>query len=270
MGRFQGTSYVREVLLQSAAQWAATTNFTLQAFQTGRETDTGFEKTGPGTWGSLPYDQSTPISGEQSPWTGNIDGGGFTLSNVASVNKVNITTPANAAALTILDGKTLTVNKSITFDGTDGTTMTFPAASDTVAALGTSQTFTGVQTFNGTASVASAASATLNAIRTSGSTIITGSTNITTSTGFNKVSLLAPLYSAASALTITNAATFYIGGAPNGTGAGPATITNAYALWVDSGTTRLDGNILTSLPTADPHVAGMLWANSGVVTVSAG
>lgn len=26
----------------------------------------------------------------------------------------------------------------------------------------------------------------------------------------------------------------------------------------------------TSLPTADPHVAGQLWANSGVVTVSAG
>ena len=26
----------------------------------------------------------------------------------------------------------------------------------------------------------------------------------------------------------------------------------------------------TSLPTADPHVAGELWANSGVVTVSAG
>lgn len=26
----------------------------------------------------------------------------------------------------------------------------------------------------------------------------------------------------------------------------------------------------SSLPTADPHVAGHLWANSGVVTVSAG
>lgn len=27
---------------------------------------------------------------------------------------------------------------------------------------------------------------------------------------------------------------------------------------------------MTALPTADPHVVGQLWANSGVVTVSAG
>ncbi|MGF6433476.1 hypothetical protein [Bradyrhizobium elkanii] len=28
--------------------------------------------------------------------------------------------------------------------------------------------------------------------------------------------------------------------------------------------------IVTGLPTADPHVVGQLWANSGVLTVSAG
>ena len=31
-----------------------------------------------------------------------------------------------------------------------------------------------------------------------------------------------------------------------------------------------DGNIIMSLPTSDPSVAGALWANAGVVTVSAG
>jgi len=28
--------------------------------------------------------------------------------------------------------------------------------------------------------------------------------------------------------------------------------------------------IFTNLPTADPHVVGQLWSNSGVLTVSAG
>ena len=28
--------------------------------------------------------------------------------------------------------------------------------------------------------------------------------------------------------------------------------------------------VLSGLPTADPHVAGQLWTNSGVLTVSAG
>jgi hypothetical protein len=42
-------------------------------------------------------------------------------------------------------------------------------------------------------------------------------------------------------LTVTNAATLYIANAPTGGGAGPATITNAYALWVDNGAARFDG-----------------------------
>ena len=29
-------------------------------------------------------------------------------------------------------------------------------------------------------------------------------------------------------------------------------------------------SLLTGFPTADPHVAGALWANAGVLTVSAG
>lgn len=42
-------------------------------------------------------------------------------------------------------GKSLTVSNSITIAGTDSTVMTFPAASDTVAGIGTVQTFTKAQ-----------------------------------------------------------------------------------------------------------------------------
>lgn len=51
----------------------------------------------------------------------------------------------------------------------------------------------------------------------------------------------APTITAASPLTVTNAATVYVAGAP--TAAGSATLTNRYAMWVDSGNARFDGNL---------------------------
>lgn len=63
-----------------------------------------------------------------------------------SINKVALTAPATSATLTILDGKTLTINKSITLEGTDSTVMTFPTTSATIARTDAANTFTGVQT----------------------------------------------------------------------------------------------------------------------------
>ncbi len=51
-----------------------------------------------------------------------------------SINKVSLTAPATSATLTILDGKTLAANNSLTLAGTDATTMTFPATSKTIMA----------------------------------------------------------------------------------------------------------------------------------------
>lgn len=63
------------------------------------------------------------------------------------INKVTITAPASGATLTIADGKTLTANNSLTFAGTDSTTMTFPSTSATMAGLGIANAFTGANTF---------------------------------------------------------------------------------------------------------------------------
>lgn len=52
-----------------------------------------------------------------------------------TINKVTLTQPATGSTLTISDGKTLTASNSITFAGTDGTTMTFPPASASVGYL---------------------------------------------------------------------------------------------------------------------------------------
>jgi hypothetical protein len=95
----------------------------------------------------------------------------------------------------------------------------------------------------GTRALASSTSMTFDAVVLSAALTLSAANNITTATGVNLVSVPAPAYNAGSALTITHAASVYIGGAPVGGGAGPATITNAYALWIDSGKLRYDGAV---------------------------
>lgn len=76
-----------------------------------------------GTTGKLIQNSAVTVADT----TGDITGGKY--------NKVTITAPASAATLTIADGKTLTANNSLTFAGTDSTTMTFPSVSSSVGYL---------------------------------------------------------------------------------------------------------------------------------------
>lgn len=48
------------------------------------------------------------------------------VASATSINKVAITAPATSATLTVADGKTFTVNNSVTLSGTDSTTLTLP------------------------------------------------------------------------------------------------------------------------------------------------
>lgn len=96
---------------------------------------TGFSS---GTGSGLPVFQSSPTL--VSPNLGD--------AVAASINKVAITQPATSSTLTISDGKTATISNTITFAGTDGTTMTFPSTSAAMARIDAAQTFTGNQTFS--------------------------------------------------------------------------------------------------------------------------
>jgi len=69
---------------------------------------------------------------------------------------------ANLTALFYAAGKTLTINNSLTFSGTDGTTMTFPGSSDTVATLAATQTFTNKRITKRTGTTTSSATPTIN------------------------------------------------------------------------------------------------------------
>lgn len=68
------------------------------------------------------------------------------VATATTINKVALTAPATGSTLTILDGKTLTANNSLTLLGTDATTMTFPTTTAVLARTDAAQTFTGVQT----------------------------------------------------------------------------------------------------------------------------
>ncbi len=60
----------------------------------------------------------------------------------STVNKLTLTPPASGATLTIADGKTFTVSRTLTLTGTDSTTMTFPVNSGTVLSTTNSATLT--------------------------------------------------------------------------------------------------------------------------------
>lgn len=53
--------------------------------------------------------------------------------SVPSINKMAITAPATSSTLAVANGKTFTVNATITLAGTDGTTITLPTTTGTVA-----------------------------------------------------------------------------------------------------------------------------------------
>lgn len=57
------------------------------------------------------------------------------VASATSLNRVTFTAPATGATLTLTDGKTLSVSNTLTFAGTDATTMTFPPASASVGYL---------------------------------------------------------------------------------------------------------------------------------------
>lgn len=70
------------------------------------------------------------------------------VATATSINGLTIT--SSTGTLTITNAKTLSISNTLTLAGTDGTTMTFPSTSASIARTDAANTFTGTQTFNGT------------------------------------------------------------------------------------------------------------------------
>jgi hypothetical protein len=94
-----------------------------------------------------------------------------------------------------------------------------------------------------TATIAATSGAVWNGLSVAPATLtLTGSTRVTTRGGVNLVNLAAPTITDAAPVTVDQAATLAIAGAPAAGGA--VTLTSPIALWVQSGATRLGGNLV--------------------------
>jgi len=139
-------------------------------------------------------------------------------------------------------------------------------ATDSGAQFGTSGTSSGSQVTRfatNPASIVAASGAALDAHSWDNVLIsLTGSTTITNAAGFNFAIFNAPSLLGASPVTVTHAGTLVVSGPPN---PGPnITITNGYAFWVRSGTTKLAGTVIAG------SLNGMLKGVSGTLTVATG
>jgi len=102
---------------------------------------------------------------------------GLQLNAETGVVKVaGLTVTGSTGTLTITNGKTLSVAKTLTLDGTDSTTMTFPGASATIARTDAGQTFTGTNVFGvmqGTSLALGGATIGTNELAVTGETLLT-------------------------------------------------------------------------------------------------
>ncbi len=177
-----------------------------------------------------------------------------------------VVVPGNGAAgVNGATGKTLTFNNTLTFSGTDGTTFTFPSATDTVAGLAATNAFTGTNSFSssltittagtltgtGTVTLASAGAITENAALTFGasSTIADGAIPFSNSlTGNPLTQTTFRSFTAASVsagINILNSATTRTIFPGNGTVMVSGSSTGATSLVIECSPS---GNVITTIP----------------------
>ncbi len=90
---------------------------------------------------------SLPLKVASTKLSFNPSTGSLTATNHVGTFAGNTFT-TGTGTLTLAAAKVFTVNSTMTFTGTDSTTMTFPTTTATIARTDAAQAFTGVQTFN--------------------------------------------------------------------------------------------------------------------------
>jgi len=243
------------------------TNSAAPAWDTVTSSDVGLgsvENTALSTWGG-----STNVTTVGTIGTGIWDATAIADGKIASAltgktyNKLTITAPANGSTLTILDGKTLTVNNTITLAGTDTKIYTFPTTDATIARTDAAQTFTGTQTFSTiTAGTISGASGTTDiALNTAATTAAaSGAINIATGTTTTSGATGAVTVKSGTSAGASGSVTISTGNTNNAT-AGAINLT---------GGTVSSGNGVGGAITIQAGTGGPSAGNGGAVSIDAG
>jgi hypothetical protein len=182
------------------------------------------------------------------------------VATATSVNKVTLTAPATAATLTIANNKTLTANNSLILAGTDGTTMTFPGSSASVARTDAAQTFTGVQTFSSTI----AGNITGNAATVTTNANMSGDV---TSSGSNVTTLAATTVTAGSYGSATSVPTFTVDSKGRITSASNTTISGVSAVGSSLASSKILVGNASDLAAAVAMSGDVTISNTGATTV---
>lgn len=206
------------------------------------------------------------FTAQGSSGTMEIRTGSGTLNIQSSSNDVTVQTITNAALLWLVSGTGRYI-----LNGQDGGSLRYNTTDRWVLRIG-SHTFTTGATSGSTTvgySFTGAAHTTLTASTERNLFLVDLGQTVQFATGAlttqRSVLFKAPTFSFAGSSTITNAATVAIDAAPaQGTN---ATITNAYALWVQAGITKLDGALaLTKATATGAALAATCNAQVGAVT----
>lgn len=96
----------------------------------------------------------------------------------STLNKVTITAPVSHATFTLANNKTLTVNNTLAFSGTDSTVFTFPGTTDTVVTLTATQTLTNKTLTAPAIGAATGTSLNLSGLTASAAVVTDGSKNL--------------------------------------------------------------------------------------------
>jgi len=126
------------------------------------------------------------------------------VASATSINKVALTAPATGSTLTIADGKTLTASNTLTFSGTDGSSVVF-GAGGTVTYTSNKLSVFAATTSSELASVISDETGSGALVFATSPTLVTPTLGVASATSINKLTLTAP--ATGSTLTIADGKT---------------------------------------------------------------
>jgi hypothetical protein len=181
-------------------------------------------------------DYITGVAASSNTWTASTTNGGTLTLRTSTGTRGALTLDSSVVNV---PGDIISGSNPLRLQTGAGVTAIYVDANQNVGIGGVAPGATSDLDISAAPTIASGAGAVWDGVLVRASTAtLTGGTTVSTSTGFNLVAFKAPTINGG--LTVTNAATLAISGAPSGS----ATITNKYSLWSQGGTVRFDGAVL--------------------------